>query len=90
MQRSTSRISSNLLFIKGGCNVTLKVNASYTTATGFLIPRSHFKEEKGTRWCVVQVLTGGVTHYTSRHMTMTAKDLRKALALTQKERVEIV
>lgn len=68
----------------------LKINSSYATATGFIIPRSHMKGEKGENYCVVQILTGGVTHYTSKHATMSTKELRKALNLSQKERIEIV
>ena len=70
--------------------MTLKVNSSYATATGFVIPRSHFAGEKGDRYCVVQILTGGVTHYTSKHTTMSIKELRKALNLKDKERMEIL
>ena len=68
----------------------LKVNSSYKTANGYIIPRSHVKAEKGEKFCIVQVLTGGDTHYESRHMTMSYKELRKVLALSQKEKVEIV
>ena len=70
--------------------MVLKVNSSYATATGFIIPRSHLNGDKGEKYCVVQILEGGVNHYVSRHATMTAKELRKALKLSQKERVEIV
>ena len=70
--------------------MTLKVNSSYATATGFIIPRSHFAGEKGDRYCVVQILTGGVNHYTSKHTTMSVKELRKAFGLKEKERLEIV
>ena len=70
--------------------MTLKVNSSYATATGFIIPRSHFAGEKGDRYCVVQILTGGVNHYISKHTTMSIKELRKALNLKDKERMEIL
>ena len=68
----------------------LKVNSSYPTETGFIIPRSHMIGGKGEQYCIVQILTGGVTHYTSKHATMSTKELRKALHLTQKERIQIV
>lgn len=70
--------------------MTLKLNGSYKTATGYLIPRSHFRGEKNQCYCVVQILTGGESHYTSRHTTMSTKELRKALKIGQKERIEIV
>ena len=70
--------------------MTLKLNGSYKTATGYLIPRSHFRGEKGQCYCVVQILTGGVNHYTSKHTTMSTKELRKALNLKDKERIEIL
>ena len=70
--------------------MVLKLNGSYKTATGYIIPRSHFRGEKGQCYCVVQILTGGESHYTSRHTTMSTKELRKALKIGQKERIEIV
>lgn len=68
----------------------LKINSSYTTATGFLIPRSHLSQGNGEKYIIVQLLEGGVTHYTSRHLTMTTKEIRKALNLAKNERVEII
>ena len=69
--------------------MVLKINASYKTNTGYLIPRSHLNDGKGERWCVVQILTGGTTHYTSKYTTMALKEIRKALNLTTKEKVDI-
>mgnify|MGYP003293482922 CR=1 FL=1 len=68
----------------------LKINSSYATPTGFIIPRSRMSGGKGEQYCIVQILTGGVTHYTSKHTTMNTKELRKALNLSQKERIEIL
>ena len=67
----------------------LKVNSSYPTATGFIIPRSRLKGEKSIRYCIVQVLTGGVNHYISKHTTMTTAELRKALQIKDKERIDV-
>lgn len=68
----------------------LIINSSYATDTGFIIPRSRMSGGKGEHYCIVQVLTGGVTHYTSKHITMSAKEIRKALNLSEKERIEII
>ena len=68
----------------------LNINSSYATATGFIIPRSRMSGGKGEQYCIMQILTGGVTHYTSKHATMSTKEIRKALNLSQKERIEIV
>lgn len=68
----------------------LKVNASYPTTEGFIIPRSHVSIERGNKYLVVQVLTGGGRHYTSTYMTMTTKELKRVLALDSKDRLEII
>lgn len=70
--------------------MTLKVNAGYRTETGFIIPRSHFKKEKGEKFAVVEILTDCKTHFTREHTTFTVKEFRDALNLAQKERIEIV
>lgn len=69
--------------------MTLKVNSSYPTATGFIIPRSHLKINNGEKYAIVQELTGGGSHFASRHVVMTTKDIRAKLALSQKERIII-
>ena len=70
--------------------MTLKINSMYPTATGFIIPRSHANTDTGEKYCIVQVLTGDNVHYTSHHTTMSHKELRKALKLPAKERIETV
>lgn len=68
----------------------LKINSSYKTPTGYIVPRSHLKHEKGMRYCIVQVYTGDLFHYTSKYATMTCQEIRKAMGLPQKERIEIL
>lgn len=72
----------------------LTVNAMYKTATGYLIPLSHFKNEKGVKYAVVRVLydqtnDNGVVGFRTKTITMTTKEFREALDLGEKERVEI-
>lgn len=70
----------------------LHLNAMYKTATGFIIPRSHFSGEKGLKWACVDVLsvTQGGKHYTKESITMSTKEIKKALDLARNERVEII
>lgn len=68
----------------------LKVNQMYQTDAGYIVPRSHFKDEKGVKWCVVQVLEQHETTFRTHHTTMTQKDIKDALGLGKNERVEIV
>ena len=67
----------------------LKVNSMYKTDTGYIIPRSHKKDEGANGYAIVQVLTGTERHFTSKLTTMTTKEFRKALSLGGKEQVEI-
>lgn len=70
----------------------LRLNAMYKTATGFIIPRSHFSIEKGVKWLCVDVLTvtQGGKHYIKESTTMSTKEIKKALDLARNEGVEIV
>ena len=70
----------------------LKINSMYKTATGFIIPRSHFSGEKGLKWACVDVLdvTQGGKHYIKESTTMSTKEIKKALDLTRNEGVEII
>ena len=45
----------------------LKVGRSYQTATGFIIPRSKFSDDKANRYAIFEILTlGDNGHYTKK------------------------
>ena len=69
----------------------LRLNAMYKTATGFIIPRSHFSIEIGQKWACVDVLTTtqGGKHYIKESTTMSTKEIKKALGLGRAEGVTI-
>ena len=69
----------------------LKVNAMYQSDKGHLIPRSRFSKDKATPYAIFEVLeleSNG--HYIKRHCTLTRIDIKKALGLPKKERIEII
>lgn len=69
----------------------LKVGRSYQTATGFIIPRSKFSDDKASRYAVFEILTlGDNGHYTKKHTTLTQRDIKKALELPKNERLNII
>lgn len=70
--------------------MTIKVNSSYETATGFLIPRSHMSKEAGANYIIVQVLEVTADHFTNRYTTMTLAEIKKALGMQAKERLTII
>lgn len=69
--------------------MTLKINTMYKTDTGYIIPRSHKKQEGKVGYAIVQVLSGGSNHFTSKSVTMSTSEFRKALGLAGKEQIEI-
>lgn len=69
----------------------LKLNSAYNASCGIIIPRSHFKGEKGERFAVFDVLTqDGNTSYTKKTRTFSTKELHKLLNVGAKERIEII
>lgn len=70
--------------------MTLKINSAYKTATGYIIPRSHMFQGKGVKYAIFEVIAGGDGKYVKKHATYTTTELRKVLALTKNERVEII
>jgi hypothetical protein len=69
----------------------LKINNSYPTDTGFLIPRSHLGGDDNNPFCVVDLLIlGRVDCYIKVTKTMTRKELKQELHLSKTERIEIV
>ena len=69
--------------------MTLKLNSSYKTATGMIIPRSHLSEEGGEKYCIVEVLTFDKGRYTVEHHALTTGEIRKRLGLKKTERIMI-
>lgn len=70
--------------------MTIKVNSSYETSTGFLIPRSHIHKEAGANYIIVQVLEVTTDHFTNHYTTMTLADIKKALNVQAKEKLTII
>ena len=72
--------------------MTLRINAMYKTATGFIVPRSRLSDAKGVKWACVDVITQeqGGKHYTKVSTTMTTKEIKKTLGLGRTEGVEII
>ena len=67
----------------------LKINGMYKTATGFIIPRSHFSESNPPHYLIADLLTGDETHFVKKSVTLTRRELKKLLDLPSAERVEI-
>ena len=70
--------------------MTIKVNSSYETATGFLIPRSHISKEAGANYIIVQLLEVTNDHFENHYTTMTLAEIKKALNVPTKERLSII
>ena len=68
----------------------LKINNSYPTDTGFLIPRSHLGGDDNNPFCVVDLLQSMKNSYVKVTKTMTRKELKQELHLSKTERIEIV
>lgn len=68
----------------------LKINNSYVIEGGYLIVRSHTNAMSAENYVIVQLLTGGDNHYISSMRTMSHKELRKLLGVSNKERIEII
>lgn len=68
----------------------LKINNSYDIEGGYLIVRSHTNAMSAENYVVVQLLQGGDNHYISSMRTMSHKELRKLLGVSNKERIEII
>lgn len=68
----------------------LKINNSYPTDAGFLIPRSHLGGDDTNPFCVVDLLQSKKNSYVKVTKTMTRKELKQELHLSKTERIEIV
>ena len=73
--------------------IHLKINNSYPTDAGFLIPRSHLGGDDNNPFCVVDLLLELRSidrSYIKVTKTMTRKELKQELHLSKTERIEIV
>lgn len=69
----------------------LKINSSYPTTAGFLIPRSHLGGDDNNPFCVVDLLLQSrADSYIKVTKTMTRKELKQELHLPKTERIEII
>ena len=68
----------------------LFMNRSYETATGHIIPRSHFKESEQPPYAIFEVLTRTADRFTVSHKLLTKKDVKKILHISAKEIIEII
>lgn len=68
----------------------LIINHTYETATGHIIPRSHFKENEQPPYAIFEVLTRTPEHFTVSHKLLTKKDVKKLLHISAKEIIEII
>ena len=70
--------------------MTLEINKSYPTDTGYIIPRSHFDVEAMPTYAVFEICEQIGNRYVVRHKPLTKKECKKLLHLPQNERLEIV
>lgn len=68
----------------------LKVNSMYEAGGARLIPRSHFKTEKGVQYAIFERLVKNGTGYAVRHITLTRAEIKKAMGIAKNEKVEIL
>lgn len=69
----------------------LKINNSYPTDAGFLIPRSHLGGDDNNPFCVVDLLLQSrKDSYIKVTKIMTRKELKQELHLSKTERIDIV
>lgn len=67
----------------------MKLNCMYRTEKGFITPRSHFKNDKGLRYAIIEEVETDGRRFTIRHIVLDVKEIRKALNLNPKEGVTI-
>ena len=72
--------------------MTLRLNAQYAVGqAGYLIPRSKFSGDKpSNQYAVVEILEVDGTHFVKHSTTLSKRELRKALGISNREGVEIV
>lgn len=68
----------------------LFINRTYETATGYIIPRCHFKENYPSSYAIFEVMTRTADHFTVSHKTLTKKEVKKELHISAKEPIEII
>ena len=70
--------------------MTLKINSMYNVGGAFIIPRSHFKSEKGIQYAIFERIVIMGSGFETRHITLTRAEIKNALELSKNERVEII
>ena len=68
----------------------LIINHTYETATGHIIPRSHFKESVQPPYATFEVMERTTDRFTVSHKLLTKKELKKALHISAKETIELI
>lgn len=68
----------------------LKLNNRYDVVGGYIVPRSHFKEDAGSHWAVFQITDVDGGHFTTYHGTLSKAELRKLLPIRKGEKIEII
>ena len=76
----------------------LKINQMYKTAKGYIVPRSHFGSDltedtslkNSKQYAIIDVLIGGFDRFTKKSVTMSRAEIRQALELNAKEKIDIL
>lgn len=68
----------------------LLLNHTYETATGHIIPRSHFTESENPTYAVFEVLTRTADRFTVSHKLLSKKEVKKLFHISAKEAIEII
>lgn len=68
----------------------IKVNQMYMTSFGHIVPRSRFGEQKPKPYAIIEVVETQDGIYTVKHKTMTQAEIKQALNIEKKEKVEII
>ena len=68
----------------------LKINNRYDVFGGYIVPRSHFKEDAGSYWAIFQITDIDGDHFTTYHRTLSKADLRKLFNIRRGEKIEIL
>lgn len=67
----------------------LKINCMYPTETGYIIPRSHFTENK-PQFAIFEVLSIDGPRYIVEHKVYAPKEIKYILKASKKEKIEIL
>ena len=70
--------------------MNLKLNNRYDVDGGYIVPRSHFKEDARSHWAVFQITDIDGDHFTTYHGTLSKAELRKLFKTRKGEKIEII